>query len=73
MPVVRITDSETFGRAIDVLLTQGGTFETWAVGELVVNRQQLAALVAANVIPSTQPTNARPNGKKPSSRNRSVE
>ena len=63
MPVVRISEPDTFNRAVEVLLTIGGTFETWGVGVLVVNPWQLAALEKAKVVPPTK-LKTRSHGKK---------
>ncbi|HET6883935.1 MAG TPA: hypothetical protein VFI31_27525 [Pirellulales bacterium] len=63
MPVVPISDPDTFNHAVGVLLTVGGSFETWGVGVLVVNPRQLAALEEAKVVPATK-TKPKANGKK---------
>jgi len=49
MAVVTISDPDRFNRAIEVLIRRGGTFETRAVGVLVVNEQQRKALEEADL------------------------
>jgi hypothetical protein len=68
MAVVTISDSDRFNRAIEVLLTRGGTFETRAVGVLVVNDEQHKALEEAQLVQPAKAAKTRVNGKKKASR-----
>lgn len=63
MSTVRITDSDTFNRAVEVLVTLGGTFETWGVGVLVVTPYQKAVLEKAGIVSETE-KKSQTNGKK---------
>lgn len=59
---VRITDPDTFNRAVEVLLRLGGTFETWGVGVLVVTPYQKAVLEKAGIVSETE-EKSRATGK----------
>jgi hypothetical protein len=52
MPAVRLTDRETYKKAVKVLIQAGGPFQGRGEDTLIISSEQYAALVQARLVSS---------------------